>query len=271
MAIFNNIEFFSSTLKKVVPLTAIVPIDVPTLPGMPAADTVKPLKTVYLLHGFSDNQTAWLRGSAISTLAMQHNVAAIMPYGGNSFYLDDENLCEYYEKFISDELVEFTRKLFPLSHDREDTTIAGLSMGGFGAMLNGLKHNDVFGNIFAFSSALITDEVANMKDGVGNAMMPYQYYRHVFGEPAKVLGSGKDPKAAAKKLVESKGVLPKIYMACGTEDFLLEKNRDFDKFLTGLGIPHEYLESPGVHNWKFWDETIEKAMRWLYGEPVFQF
>jgi putative tributyrin esterase len=133
---------------------------------------------------------------------------------------------------------------------------------------NGLKHSDTFGSIFAFSSALITDKTALMKEGDTNPVMaPYSYYRHVFGDLTKLIGSDNDPKAVAKKMVDQKADIPKIFMACGTEDFLIAENRDFHQHLNGLGIEHEYRESPGVHNWAFWDEYIEKAMEWLYGKP----
>lgn len=267
MATFH-IDFFASALKRSAPVTALLPIEKTDIPGMQPVDKSKPFKTVYLLHGYSGGNNDWLNGSRISALSRMFNVAVIMPSCNNSFYLDDEIRGEYFEKYISEELVGLTRAVFPLSKEREDTTIAGLSMGGYGAIRNGLKHSDVFGNIFAFSSALITDEVAAMKEGVGNSIAPYSYYRHVFGEPAKVLGSDNDPKALAKKLASGNGPIPNIFMACGTEDFLIEQNRDFSRCLLDNKIDHEYRESAGVHDWRFWDEYIEKAMIWLYGKPA---
>lgn len=266
MATFH-IDFFSSTLKRFTPVTALLPIEKPDIPGMPPADKSKPFRTIYLLHGYSGCNNDWLHGSRISTLALMHNVAVIMPSCGNSFYLDDEIRGEYFEKYICEELVSLTRAAFPLSVEREDTTIAGLSMGGYGALRNGLKRSDVFGNIFAFSSALITDQIALLKEGEGTAVAPYSYYRHVFGDLKNLIGSDNDPKALAKKLAAGQVPLPKIFMACGTEDFLLDRNRDFSRFLLENNIAHEYRESAGVHDWRFWDEYIEKAMEWLYGKP----
>ncbi len=265
MATFQ-IEMFSTTLKRLVPLTVILPVEKPDIPGIPKQEE-KPFKTVYLLHGYSGSNNDWLYGSRIATLAMMHNVAVVMPSGGNSFYLDDEIRSEYMEKYITEELVAFTRKVFPLSAKKEDTTIGGLSMGGYGALHSALKRPDVFGWVYALSSAFITDQVAQMKEGDPNPIAPFSYYVHWFGQPAKVLGSDKDPKALAKLLKDSGSELPKIFMACGTEDFLLEPNRSMDQYFTQIGVAHEYRESKGVHNWAFWDEYIEKAMEWQYGKP----
>jgi S-formylglutathione hydrolase FrmB len=135
-----------------------------------------------------------------------------MPSCENSFYIDDETTCQFYEKFISEELVDFTRKAFRLSDKREDTTIAGLSMGGYGALRDGMRNSSVFGSIFALSSALITDEIAGMKEGGRNAVAPYSYYRHVFGDLDHLLGSDNDPRAVAEKMVKGKASID--YSSC---------------------------------------------------------
>ena len=267
MATFQ-IDFYSNALKRIAPMTVILPIEKPDLPGIELKDRADSFKTIYLLHGFSGSNNDWLNGSRIEFLARIYGVAVVMPAGENSFYLDDKILNCYYERLVCEEVIEFTRKVFPLSDKREDTTIAGLSMGGYGALRNGLKHSETFGNIFAFSSALLIDKLNDMKEDDPNPMAPYSYYCHVFGDLSKAVGSDIDPKALAKGLVDSKKELPKIFMACGSEDFLIEPNRDFDKYLSSIGYEHEYRESPGVHNWAFWDSYIEKAMEWLYGKPV---
>ena len=263
MATFQA-EFFSTSLKRLVPVSVVIPVEQSAAPG---SGDDRPYKTIYLLHGYSGSNTDWLRESRISLLSQIYRVAVVMPSCNNSFYLDDEAMGEYYGKYVAEELVELTRKVFPLSNRREDTTIAGLSMGGYGAMRNGLKHNDVFGSIVALSSAFITDQVSQLKEGEGTHVAPYSYYAHVFGDLKQVSGSDKDPKALASGLLERGEALPRIYMACGTEDFLLEPNRSLHRHLTEIGYAHEYRENAGVHNWAFWDDHIEKAMEWLYGKP----
>jgi len=264
MAVFT-ITFFSNALGRLTEMTAIVPVERPQQHGGGGKPAVEPFRSVYLLHGYSGTHTDWIRGSRIEQLAMAHNVAVFMPSGENAFYLDDTIRGARYEQLLCEDIISFTRSVFPLSHRREDTTIGGFSMGGYGALRNGFKRNDVFGNIIAFSSAIITDSLAKMKPDTPNPIAPYSYYVHTFGKLDEVAGSDKDPKALAKKIVEEAKLVPNVYMACGTEDFGVENNRAFSRYLNEIGYNHEYKESAGEHNWKFWDEYIEKALIWLDG------
>jgi S-formylglutathione hydrolase FrmB len=259
MALFQ-IDYFSQSLKRNVPLAVIVPCDVPPelMPNMP-----EKFRVLYLLHGYSASYLDWLINAPLQELARRYGFAIIMPSGENSFYLNDEIRGALYENYIYRELPDFCRRFFPISEKKEDTIIGGLSMGGFGALHSGLAYPEVFGNIIALSSALITDEISKLKEGEGNAVAPYSYYRHTFGSLNKLLGSHNDPKALATKLIEENSEIPNIYIACGTEDFLIEQNRDFHRYLQQLKIKHEYTEGPGVHDWVFWNNYIVKGLEWL--------
>ncbi len=263
MAIFN-ITMFSNTLHRLTELTAILPVEKNKgLPPELQTQSDGPLKTVMLLHGFSGIHTDWLYGSRIQQLAMKHHIAVICPSGENSFYVDDAHRDAMYEQYLC-EVLEFARDVFPLSRKKEDTTIGGLSMGGYGAILNGLKHPELFGNVIALSSALITDKLAAQTEQHGNPMASAAYFDHVFGKPEIIRGSDRDPKHLAKTLVEANAEIPRIFMACGTEDFLYNENNDFSAFLEEVKIPHVYLTSPGVHDWAFWDSHIEKGLDWVF-------
>lgn len=265
MAVFQT-TMYSNALHRLSEMTAIVPVEAPAmLPPEALAEYDKPLKTVMLLHGFSGTHTDWLYGSRIQELAMRHHIAVLCPSGENGFYVDDNHRDAWYEQYLC-EVLAFARKVFPLSDKREDTALGGYSMGGYGAMRNGLKHPELFGGIIALSSALITDKLAEQTEQKDNPMATAAYYDHVFGRPDEILGSDRDTKHLAKLLAESDSPRPRIYMACGTEDFLIQPNNDFDAYLTGLGIEHEYVTTPGVHDWVFWDAQIEKALDWFYGK-----
>ena len=260
MAIIE-VNFISKCLMRTVTFNAIIPVD----KFGPQAENAeqKPLKTLYLLHGIFGNYTDWVNGTRIQEWAEANDLAVIMPSGENRFYLDDEKSGELYGEFIGKELVEFTRKLFPLSDKREDTFIAGLSMGGYGAIRNGLKYAENFGCVIGLSAALVHDTWKDADNSAPIFTFRRNYYEAIFGEYDKVKGSDKDPKALLLKLKEEGRPVPKMYLCCGTEDGLVTANRDFRDFLNENGVDLTYVEGPGKHDWVFWDTYIKKVLDWL--------
>ena len=260
MAIIE-VNFISKCLMRTVTFNAIIPVD----KFGPQAENAeqKPLKTLYLLHGIFGNYTDWVNGTRIQAWAEANDLAVIMPSGENRFYLDDEKSGELYGEFIGKELVEFTRKLFPLSDKREDTFIAGLSMGGYGAIRNGLKYAENFGCVIGLSAALVHDTWKDADNSAPIFTFRRSYYEAIFGEYDKVKGSDKDPKALLLKLKEEGRPVPKMYLCCGTEDGLVTANRDFRDFLNENDVDLTYVEGPGKHDWVFWDTYIKKVLDWL--------
>lgn len=264
MAILTG-QYYSEARARFVSFSVALPVDVQDETGKPAYLT-GPFPTLYLLHGFSGNHMDWLYNGMVAQLAVRYRLAVVMPSGENSFYLDNCFSGDACSDFIGRELVDVTRKMFPLSTRREDTFIGGLSMGGFGALRNGLYWNDVFSAVIALSSALITDEVARMKPGESNGIAPYSYYVNTFGDLHTLTGSDRDPKALAARRKAAGEVLPRIFMACGTEDFLYPNNLDMHGFLTELGISHTWITRPGVHDFEFWNAGLALALEWLQKE-----
>ncbi len=260
MAIIE-VNFISKCLMRVVTFNAIITVDKFGTQAENAEQ--KPLKTLYLLHGIFGNYTDWVNGTRIQAWAEANDLAVIMPSGENRFYLDEEKSGELYGEFIGKELVEFTRKLFPLSDKREDTFIAGLSMGGYGAIRNGLKYAENFGCVIGLSAALVHDTWKDADNSAPIFTFRRNYYAAVFGEYDKVKGSDKDPKALLLKLKEEGRPVPKMYLCCGTEDGLVTANRDFRDFLNENGVDLTYVEGPGKHDWVFWDTYIKKVLDWL--------
>jgi len=255
-------NFFSRTLSRQVTINAVIPVGKFHMPGMPEREK-KPFKTMYLLHGIFGNYTDWLTGSRIAQWAEARNLAVIMPSGDNAFYVDNERSGAMYGEFFGRELVEVTREMFPLSDKREDTFIAGLSMGGFGALRNGLKYHETFGSIAALSGALVLDGAVNSTNDTPTIIGRRSYYESIFGDLDKLLNSDKDPVALATMLKESGKPFPAMYICCGTEDFLIQANRNYHEHLNNLGVEHTYVEGPGAHTWEYWDEYIYKVLDWL--------
>ena len=247
-------SFLSTCLKRNIHFNAILPID----PMFPSA--VKfPLKTAYLLHGYSGSCDDWFTRHSLGELSQRNNLALILPDSENHFYVDDAQRSDMYGEFIGRELIEFTRKAFPLSDKREDTIIGGISMGGYGSLRNGLKYNDVFGHIVAISPAIIFNEFTGPEykstlQGVGIG-----YYESVFGDIASIIESDVDVFWLTKKMKDEGGVFPGIYIACGANDKLVFESRRFHAHLTELGVAHEYDEGPGTHDGLFFEPHLAKG------------
>jgi putative tributyrin esterase len=259
MAIFHG-SILSVSLGRSVPICAIVPAGgFAAIMGQPKP--AGPFKTLYLLHGIGGDQTDWLYGSTIAAQAEAARIAVIMPAGENSFYVDAPGGANY-SRFIGDELVTATRGIFNLSDRREDTFIAGLSMGGYGALHNGLKHGGRFGGAAALSAALVVGQPEIYSEDDSFPFLRPSYHERTFGDLAKIAGSEFDLSALARER-KLQGNLPRLFMACGTEDSLLGANRKYRDFLVSEGIDVMYEEGPGGHDWKFWDTIIARVLAWM--------
>ena len=258
-----TMNFFSKSLMRTVTINVVIPTDKIVFPGMPVPEK-KPFKTLYLLHGILGNYTDWVTGTRIQALANDRNLCVVMPSGDNKFYCDSALSGDKYGTFIAKDLVEFIQDTFPVSKAREDTFIGGLSMGGFGSIVNGLRHPETFGYIAALSSALIKQGILNSSNEPGHDFFTRRQYETLFGveKIEDYAGSENDYEALADKLKDAP-VKPKIYMACGTEDTLFPANTAFRDRLREDKFDLTWEEGPGVHNWAFWDAYIEKALNWL--------
>ena len=257
MAYFR-IEYYSKALCRETSFEALIPNDPRGNTPQPAEE--KPMKTLFLLHGYTGKAGNYVPDE----LPEKYRFAIIMPSAENSFYLNGLSTGHAFQTMLGEELVDYVRKTFHLALCPEDTCIAGLSMGGFGALHTGLAYPDRFGKIGAMSSALIHHEVAEMEPGCGNSVANYEYYRECFGEPELLLESDNNPETLIRKLKAAGTKIPDIYLCCGTEDFLIENNRQMHRFLEEEGVAHEYHEAPGVHDMVFWTEYIRKIVQWMF-------
>jgi len=260
-----NVEFFSGCLMRPVSFKVLLP-DGARVRRQESADNPhykRPTKTLFLLHGYTSDLNEWLYGSSIRFLAEKYNLAAVFPNGENSFYLNGEATGRKYCDFVGGELEDYMRKVFGLAKGAEDTFIGGLSMGGFGALHTAFAFPENFSKVAAMSSALIVHELEEIKPGQNNGVANYEYYQLCFGELDRAKESDANPETLLLKLKEEGKKIPDIFMACGTEDFLLEKNRAFCEFLKKENIPVVYEEGPGSHNMQFWDAKLEPAIKWM--------
>ena len=215
-------------------------------------------KTLYLLHGMSDDEGTWMRRTSIERYAEEKGLAVVMPDGGLGWYTDMYRGLAWF-KFISGELPALCRRFFPiLSDKREDTYIGGNSMGGYGALKCALRAPQTFSRVISLSGALDAADTA-----INNTVpATRRYWEDVFGPAEDVSGSENDLFAAATALTDP-ALRPQIYMWCGTEDFLYGQNTRMRDHLRALGYDLTYEESPGDHQWRHWDKKIADALNWL--------
>lgn len=255
-------DFFSPSLARTVTVSAVVPSDrMPAPAGPPLRGA--PFKTLYLLHGITGNHTDWLAGTRVARWAQEKELVVVMPSGDNHFYVDNPRSGQLHGSFIAKDLVDFTRRTLPVSHNREDTFIGGLSMGGYGAIVNGLRNPDTFGRICAFSSALVLERAVEASDYTDNMLTNRGYYEAVFGDLTRLRGSGMDYDALAQALADAGGPLPEMYLTCGAADALMPANEAFRDTLLALGYSVTWEAWDGGHDWDFWDASIHKAIDWL--------
>lgn len=252
-------SFISLCLKRNVRFNAFLPVD--TRPG---GEPVKmPLKTLYMLHGYMGSCMDWLRSSELGMLSEQHGLAIIMPDGENHHYVDDTIRMDMYGEFIGKEIVEFTRNMFPLSPKREDTFIGGISMGGYGAIRNGMKYHDVFSRVIAISPALITNTVKDSTDEPNLVGVTRGFYRSIFNDLDKVEESDQSPFYLARQLKTEGAEFPEIYQCCGKNDMLIHENRRFSALLDEIGVEHVFEEGAGTHDEAFFYPHMRAALNWL--------
>ncbi len=263
---FFRIDYYSNALHRATSFEMFIPNDprepagLPGNPGKGEKAEAQTMRTLFLLHGYTGKAENWVP----EEVAVRYNLAVVMPTAENSFYLNGEATGRAYQTMVGEELVSYVRRTFGLAKKREETFIAGLSMGGFGALHTGLAYPKTFGKIVALSSALIVHEVAHLKPGEDNGVANYEYYRQCFGDLATAEKRDVNPEVQILNLKKKKVRIPDIFMACGTEDFLLENNRQLHAFLEQENVPHQYLEGPGVHNMVFWSEYIVRAIEWIF-------
>lgn len=216
-------------------------------------------KTLWLLHGLSDNHTGWMRYTSIERYAKKYDLAVVMPNVDRSWYTDTAYDANYFS-FVTKELPELCFRTFrQMSQRREDNIVAGLSMGGYGAMKTALSYPEKYGACISLSGSF----------DITRKGRPYNIdeWRSIFGfdleSPLELEGSEHDLYALAAKTKAEGKEFPKIYMWCGTEDGLISVNRSFDQTLTELGVAHQFETSEGDHSWKWWDLHIQGALEWI--------
>ena len=211
-------------------------------------------KTLYLLHGAGGDHTSWVLNTRIADYVNNRNIAVVMPSGKNRFYVNNEYGKNFYT-YITEELVNQCEQWFDISRKAEDRYIAGMSMGGYGAVYAGLKKPSMYNTVFSYSGLLNILERYDKPQGID--MFP------VFGTRQQLIDNNFDLYTLIN---HAENVQTKYVIACGTQDPRIHMSRQLSEALTNGGIPNVYRESPGAHDFAYWDYCIELTVKYVGGE-----
>lgn len=236
----------SYVLQRAVDITVVVPSS--TIPESlnlgttPSHVITEKYPVLYLLHGMGNNQATWGGYSNVELYAEERSIAVVMISGENKFYRNVPGGDKFFD-FMQKELPEFVTNYFPVSDKPEHTYIAGLSMGGYGALLHGLSRPEQFAAIGAFSSALEASFRAEDREQRDKNLDIYHL---------------------TEKALEEDKKIPPMYIACGEDDFLYEMNRKYKETLEEKKVDVTWASLPGyAHEWRFWDIQVEEFLKWI--------
>lgn len=256
--VFSDFHFYSEALGVQTAVYVLMPeMDV-------MATQKKPLPVLYLLHGLSDDHTMWMRQTAVEQYAKDYRICIVMPAVNRSFYMDMDRGAKY-DTFIAEELPRVIERYFPVSKKREDRFAAGLSMGGYGALKLGLSRPNRYAAVASFSGALAMEKVFTRRNELSAGYI--REMENIYGDEKKLVSGKGNLSKLAEKMCRTPEKCPRIYIACGTEDFLFHANESFvERFGEKLNI--EYHTEPGTHSWLLWNENIRRVLKWLNVEKA---
>lgn len=222
----------------------------------------KKFKVLWLLHGGGGDSSDWVRKSSIERYACERELAVIMPDARNSSYNNVEGYPMW--DFMNEELMPLVYSYFPVSDKREDNFVAGLSMGGHGTCHWAFACPEKFQGMAAMSCGPFSIvRIMKGEQPLDNRGMMIAKYNGNIEEAEK-----EDYWYLAKQMMEGGNPVPKMYFAAGTED-PLKTARDmkmFEDYCQEIGLKAKFEYDPGSHNWEFWDEHIQHALKYFFDE-----
>lgn len=266
-----HLNFFSQCLGNNTDVNILLPDRDMTARPADFYGSGKKYKVLWLLHGTFGDYTDWLRKSNIDTYASERNLIVVMPSGANSNYVNWPNFATGYQAwdYLTEELMPLVQGWLPASASREDNFIAGLSMGGNGAMQYAVGHPEKFAGAASLSNAptdlhLMKEPKYDGNADEGAAALFNKRVQNLVDNFGGLNGYVNSPINVWDRLPEliKTGNLPKLYFCCGDADQLIwEKYQIFKKHAQKIGLPARFEEAAGYsHEWRFWDKFIEKAL-----------
>lgn len=252
----RTVAFASKLVGKTLPYDVILPVD---YDKSTARNTHYPV--LYLLHGLFGHHDNWPTRTKLADYASQYSMIIVTPEGNDGWYTDSATVAsDKYETYVIEELIPDVQHRFRTIEAREGRAIAGLSMGGYGALKFGVKYPERF--VFAASMSGAFGAASWTESDLRGLAAIWRTLSPVFGQADSPTRPANDLYKLYRELsAERVAALPYVYLDCGTEDQLLSANRSFADVLLTKKIPHEYRELPGTHSWTYWDAQVQEVLR----------
>lgn len=259
----EGLKIKSTILNKEVRYTIYLPFD------YELSDRYYPV--VYLLHGYTDNDMGWIQFGEANLIADEAiakmeipPMILVMPDGGVSWYINNFDNSLKYEDFFINEFIPRIEKEYRIRTEKRYRSVAGLSMGGYGALVYALKHPDLFSSCIAFSAAVFTEqEVVDMNDDDWSGMLGVPFNGKLKGrERITKHFTENNPLYIIKNSETDKLKSVRYYIDCGDDDFLYKGNSALHVLLRDLNIPHEYRVRDGSHQWTYWRSGLTEGLKY---------
>ncbi len=250
----ETIQFHSALVGKTLPYNVILP------PDYRASATTR-YPVLYLLHGFGGHYSDWLTKTNVADYAAQYRMIVVMPEGNDGWYTDSASVgTDKYESYFLQELLPDVEKHYRTIQSRYGRGVAGLSMGGYGALKFGLKSPGTFAFAGSMSAALAPSWSGDFLQKTSKSLRESAF--SVFGPADSETRKANDILEIARHLSPTRvAALPYFYLDCGTEDMGYEDSEQFVALLREKKIPHEFRELPGDHSWPYWNQQVQEVLK----------
>jgi S-formylglutathione hydrolase FrmB len=215
---------------------------------------------MYLLHGYTMDEEEWVQLSTLGRYIENYPLVVVMPSVQRSVYADIGETHRYWT-YLTEELPALVRTFFPVSDRREDTYVAGLSIGGYGALKLGLTFPERYSAAASISGVLNFAQEAQTQDWWVHDR------RFNFGDQDKLTDGPHDLFYLARRMAASPGAKTRLYACSGSEDFVYPGNQEFKQLAEGLGLDFTFEVGPGDHSWDNFDPMFAHILEWLKIQP----
>jgi putative tributyrin esterase len=253
-ASIQTIQFRSALIGKTLPYNVVLPREY-------YVARLRRYPVLYLLHGLGGHYSDWTTKTNIADYAQQYRMIVITLEGNDSWYTDSATVpADKYESYFLKELIPDVQRRYRTIETRHGRAVAGLSMGGYGALKFGLKSPGTF--IFAGSMSGVAEAASWSDTDLKNLAWIRDSLQRVFGPAGSETRKANDLFEIVRQINAGRvASLPYFYLDCGTEDVMFSSNEKFAALLREKKVPHEYRELPGNHGWAYWDQQVPEVLK----------